>query len=99
MSLFSSEKHWGRQAAPVKFLLIELFDALFYYPIFLAGYFLFYQATRLRLVNSFFSYASWSRFLKQYREPGTSLKDLLEKKDANSIGIADPLNLAALKEE
>jgi Pyruvate/2-oxoacid:ferredoxin oxidoreductase delta subunit len=57
----------------------ELFDTLFYYPIILAGYFLFYYATRFKLVNSFFSYTSWARFLKQYREPGTSLKDLMTK--------------------
>lgn len=59
----------------------ELFDALFYYPIFLAGYFLFYHATRLKAVNAFFSYTSWSRFLKRYREPGTALKDLMVKVD------------------
>jgi Pyruvate/2-oxoacid:ferredoxin oxidoreductase delta subunit len=57
----------------------ELFDALFYYPIFLAGYFLFYQATRFKLVNSFFSYTGWSHYLRQYREPETSLKDFTKK--------------------
>jgi NAD-dependent dihydropyrimidine dehydrogenase PreA subunit len=54
----------------------ELFNSLFYYPIIIVGYFLFYQATRLRAVNDFFSYTSWSRYLRQYREPATSLKDL-----------------------
>jgi Pyruvate/2-oxoacid:ferredoxin oxidoreductase delta subunit len=54
----------------------ELFDALFYYPIFLTAYFLFYQATRFKFVNSLFSCTSWARFLKQYREPETSLKDI-----------------------
>jgi len=44
-----------------------------------AAYFLFHHATRLKPVNSFFSLTSWARFLKQYREPGTSLKDLVEK--------------------
>ncbi len=57
----------------------ELFDALFYYPIFLIAYFLFYQATRIKLVNSLFSFTSWARFLKQYREPGASLKDFTAK--------------------
>lgn len=60
----------------------ELFDALFYYPIIITGYFLFYQATRLKAVNSFFSYTSWARYLGQYREPGTSLKDLLAKDES-----------------
>jgi hypothetical protein len=59
----------------------ELFDTLFYYPIFLIAYFLFYWLTRLKFVNSLFSYTSWSRFLKQYREPGTSLKDLTARVD------------------
>ncbi len=62
----------------------ELFNALFYYPIFIAGYFLFYQATRFKFVNSFFSYVGWSRFLRQYREPGTSLKNLGEKIDVDN---------------
>lgn len=57
----------------------ELFDALFYYPIFLAAYFLFYHATRFKFVNSLFSYTGWSRFLRQYREPATSLKNIVEK--------------------
>jgi len=57
----------------------ELFDALFYYPIFFAAYFLFYHATRWKPANSFFSLTSWARFLGQYREPGTSLKNLMEK--------------------
>jgi Pyruvate/2-oxoacid:ferredoxin oxidoreductase delta subunit len=56
----------------------ELFDALFYYPIFLSAYFLFYQATRFKLVNSLFSCTGWSRFLRQYREPGTRLNDIVK---------------------
>ena len=37
--------------------------------------------TRFKLVNSFFSYTSWAHFLKQYREPETSLKDLTANVD------------------
>jgi hypothetical protein len=44
-----------------------------------AACFLFYHATRLKPVDSFFSLTSWARLLKQDREPGTSLKDLVEK--------------------
>ena len=62
------------------FWTVELLDALFYYPAFLAAYFLFFQLTRIKPLNQLFSYTGWARFLKQYREPSTKLKDLTQRK-------------------
>jgi ferredoxin len=56
--------------------MLELFDSLFYYPAFLAAYFLFHHLTRLRPVSDLFYYLSPDRFFIQYLAPGTTLKDL-----------------------
>ena len=58
---------------------VELFNAIFYYPAFIVAYFLFFQLTRIKPFNSFFTFTSLVRFFGQYREPDTSLKNLTER--------------------
>jgi ferredoxin len=55
---------------------VELANSVVYYPVFITAYFLFYQLTRLRPVNAVLSRTCPSFFLKQYRAPEISLKDL-----------------------
>lgn len=58
---------------------VELLDALFYYPVIITAYFLFFQLIRFKIPNQIFTYSSFERFFGQYREPDTSLKDLTQK--------------------
>jgi NAD-dependent dihydropyrimidine dehydrogenase PreA subunit len=55
---------------------VELANSAVYYPVLIAAYFLFYHLTRWKPVNALLSRTSPSFFLKQYRAPETSLKDL-----------------------
>ena len=57
----------------------ELLSAIFYYPAFIMAYFLFFQLTRIKPLNSFFTFVSLDRFFGQYREPTTSLKNLTDR--------------------
>lgn len=58
---------------------VELTNAIFYYPAFIMAYFMFFQLTRIKLLNTFFTFASLDRFFGQYREPDTSLKNLTDR--------------------
>ncbi len=58
---------------------IELLNAIFYYPAFITAYFLFFQLTRIKPLNNFFTFTSLDRFFGQYREPDTSLKNLTDR--------------------
>jgi ferredoxin len=55
---------------------VELANSVVYYPVIIAAYFLFYHLSRWKPVNVLLSRTSPSFFLKQYRAPGISLKDL-----------------------
>ncbi|MGD2245354.1 MAG: EFR1 family ferrodoxin [Candidatus Aminicenantes bacterium] len=55
---------------------IELLNAIFYYPAFIAAYFLFFQLLRLKPINTFFTLTSLVRFFGQYREPDTTLNKM-----------------------
>ena len=83
--------HFGQRTAhPLTFLPYDSDNFLllttgydgnpfFYYPAFLAAYFLFYHLTRLRPVSDLFYYLSPDRFFVQYMAPETKLKDLTER--------------------
>jgi len=58
---------------------VELLNAIFYYPAFIIAYFLFFQLTRIKLLNTLFTFTSLDRFFGQYREPNTSLKNLTDR--------------------
>ncbi len=58
---------------------VELLDALFYYPVIITAYFLFFHLIRFKLPSQIFTYTSLERLFGQYREPDTSLQDLTRK--------------------
>ena len=59
---------------------IELLNVIFYYPAFITAYFIFFQLTRIKPLNNFFTFTSLVRFFGQYREPDTYMKNLTDRK-------------------
>jgi len=58
---------------------LELLNSVFYYPAFLAAYFLFHHLTRLKPVSDLFHYLSLHRFFGQYLAPGLAPGDMLKR--------------------
>ena len=58
---------------------LELLNSVFYYPAFLAAYFIFYHMTRFRPFSDLFYYLSPDRFFIQYMAPGTTLAEMGKK--------------------
>lgn len=58
---------------------LELLNSLFYYPAFLAAYFVFYHMTRFKPLSDFFYYLSPDRFFIQYLAPGITLAEMRKK--------------------
>lgn len=66
---------------------VELLDTIFYYPVIIVAYFLFFQLILIKPLNMFFTWTSISHHIGQYREPGTSLKDLTQKKSLPIVSV------------
>lgn len=70
---------------------LELANSIFYYPAFLAAYFLFYHLTRFKPVSDLFYYLSPDRFFIQYLAPGASLGEMTKilKRKTHTSSSAD----------
>ncbi len=71
---------WPPLAAIRSPLLLEVLNAVYYYPAVLIAYFLFFHALRFRPVNRFFTLTTLTHYFRRYREPQTRLADMLRKR-------------------
>jgi hypothetical protein len=60
--------------------LREIFFCVYYYPAVILAYWIFSQLLRLRLFNQLFTYTTFTRLWKRYREPDTRRQHLLRGK-------------------
>lgn len=58
----------------------QLIDAIYIYPAIIFAYFVFYYLLRVKWINKFFTYTTFTRLFKRYHEPETTLSHLLKRK-------------------
>ena len=58
----------------------EIVNCIYYYPVIIIAYYIFYQLIRVRFINSIFTYTTLTRIFRRYHEPETSLNDLQTRK-------------------
>lgn len=68
--------YWGR----------ELLSAVYYFPVLIISYWLFWYLLRLPAVNNIFTFSTLTHYYKRYHEPGTKLKDLMKNSETGNKG-------------
>jgi hypothetical protein len=70
-------------------LLRELLFCVYYYPAIMLAYWIFSQLIRLKPINWLFTYTTFTRLWKRYREPGTSRRDLMRGSRKGDEGVKE----------
>ena len=58
---------------------VEIFNALFYYPVIIAAYFIFFHLIRWKPLNLLFTWTTFTHIFRRFHDPETSISDLSRK--------------------
>ncbi|MGB8952561.1 MAG: EFR1 family ferrodoxin [Candidatus Aminicenantales bacterium] len=60
--------------------MVQLFNAVYYYPVILIAYFIFYKMLRWKPFNRLFTYTTFTHIFRRFHDPETGLNDLTNRK-------------------
>ena len=78
--MISKVNLWSSMLSCIEgFWIKQLVEMIYIIPALIISYWIFWLLIRIPLVNTFFSYTTFTRYFRRYHEPKTRLKDLMLK--------------------